>query len=487
MASSLIKEPSTSLSQDSVTSKGLLNKKYNSIDEPEAGHSTSSYSDETKNALASLKKAYETNDLKALDKTISEMLERSMVSGLKKLHTAAGYGFTELLENYLKENKEEVNSECSFNEIASITAMHFCAGIGPDPITSNRDKCIEILVKYGGNVNHQTSRLDSPLHWATKLANLKICETFIQLGANVNLINVDNCTCAHGAAFYKNLDVLNLLINSKVDVTTKDISGKNILHLLCKDSIEDEDLTYISEANLAEPKTTNLEISEKRETQKKFIEIVHRLLHEFKLDPNLLDSSEFSPIMYACENANIELIKKLMEFKGDTNFTNNEGINCMVLAIVNSVSSVVKFLLNNGFDIKMSSPNISYITDASYLNEIEILNMLLDAGCEVNETKQDENGVILNPLWAACERANVTIVELLLNRGANTIIRPDLNMTALHCTAMAQFESLPIAKLLVENKCPVNYKSTQAGETPLFLACNSGFSEIVEYLLEMGN
>ena len=29
-------------------------------------------------------------------------------------------------------------------------------------------------------------------------------------------------------------------------------------------------------------------------------------------------------------------------------------------------------------------------------------------------------------------------------------------------------------------------KSTQAGETPLFLACNSGYAEIVEYLLGLG-
>jgi hypothetical protein len=94
--------------------------------------------------------------------------------------------------------------------------------------------------------------------------------------------------------------------------------------------------------------------------------------------------------------------------------------------------------------------------------------------------------VILNPLWAACERSNITIVDTLLKRGANTIIRPDLNMTALHCAAMAQYESLAIAKLLVEHKCPVNLKSTQAGETPLFLAINSGYSELVEYFLSLG-
>ena len=126
------------------------------------------------------------------------------------------------------------------------------------------------------------------------------------------------------------------------------------------------------------------------------------------------------------------------------------------------------------------------MTDAAYLNETEILKILLEAGCDVNETKQDENGVILNPLWAACERSNLEIVKILLAHGADPVIRPDLKMTSLHCTAMAQCESLPIAKLLVEHKCPLNMKSAQASETPLFLACNSGFTEIVEYLLDLG-
>jgi ankyrin repeat protein len=51
---------------------------------------------------------------------------------------------------------------------------------------------------------------------------------------------------------------------------------------------------------------------------------------------------------------------------------------------------------------------------------------------------------------------------------------------------MAQYESLTLAKLLVDHKCPLNLKSTQAGETPLFLACNSGFVEMVEYFLDQG-
>lgn len=204
------------------------------------------------------------------------------------------------------------------------------------------------------------------------------------------------------------------------------------------------------------------------------------------MDPNEKDLTDVTPFMYACEHENLELIQTLIDHKANINILNNDGVTCMLLAIINSCPKVVKILLDNGFDLKNRNPNCSYITDAAYLNDIDILNTLIEAGCDVNETKEDENGVILNPLWAACERSNLAVVEILLQKGANPIIRSDLNMTALHCTAMAQYESLTIAKLLVDHKCPINLKSIQAGETPLFLASNSGFSEIVEYLLSLG-
>lgn len=254
------------------------------------------------------------------------------------------------------------------------------------------------------------------------------------------------------------------MLDSNLNPAIQDISGKNILHLLCKDQFEPT----------------------KENTETKFIEMIENLVTKFKIDVNMRDSTDFTCLMFACEHGNLNSISKLIELGADVNYTNSEGLNAMLLAIVNSEPEVVKLLLKKGFNVKSSPKNISYITDSAYLNEIDILTSLIQAGCDVNETKQDEHGVILNPLWASCERSNFKSVEILLKNGADPIIRPDLQMTALHCTCMAQYENLPIAKLLVEYKCPINVPSTQAGETPLFLACNSGYSSIVDYLLACG-
>ena len=95
----------------------------------------------------------------------------------------------------------------------------------------------------------------------------------------MNILNTDNCTCGHGAAFYKNVSVLELLLDSKLDPSVKDISGKNILHLLCKDPLE-----------------CSSSINE--ELESKFIQLVERLIKEFKIDINSKDLTEFTYVLF---------------------------------------------------------------------------------------------------------------------------------------------------------------------------------------------
>jgi ankyrin repeat protein len=440
-----------------------------------------------------LKDAYNSKKFSKIDGIISDIVSKSTIDGLTKLHSAAGYGFPELVERYLNEDKIDPNSECLFNQLGNITPMHFCAGIGPDAITTDRPECIELLKKYGANINKCTTHLDTPLHWASKISDREICEKFIKCGSDLSVVNLDSCTCAHGAAFYKNLDVLELLIDNKIDVKITDSTGKTILHLLCKDSLEPTSFVAMTEYSTnsypASLKNDSRNASDKpinKKTSSQLIDIITKLILKFKMNPNEKDNVGFTPFMYACEYGNIELINLLIKYGADVNLYSDEGITCMLLAIVNANSNVVKCLLKNGFKLKEKSIQSSYLTDAAYLNDLEIVNILIEAGIDVNETKEDENGAILNPLWAVCERSNLDIATRLLECGANVIIRPDINMTALHCVAMAQYESVVIAELLVKYKCPLNMHTKQAGETPLFLACNSGFAELAEYLLTHG-
>jgi hypothetical protein len=110
--------------------------------------------DDNRTCINLLKAAYESKDVTLLDQIIEEMVSKSLVVGLNKLHTAAGYGFDDLVKKYLEQDKLDPNCECSFNDLSSITPLHFCAGIGPDALTPNRFKCIEHLAKHGARIDH---------------------------------------------------------------------------------------------------------------------------------------------------------------------------------------------------------------------------------------------------------------------------------------------------------------------------------------------
>lgn len=144
----------------------------------------------------------------------------------------------------------------------------------------------------------------------------------------MNKLNTDNCTCAHGAAFYKNTRVLDMLIDNRCNIKVQDVSGKNILHLLCKASFE-EDYPTSGEASAFslneaastttiannDPTSANL-----AENYRNRITLVRRLIIKLGIDPNLTDEADFNCLMYACEQDNIELIQTLIDCGANVSF-----------------------------------------------------------------------------------------------------------------------------------------------------------------------
>ncbi len=84
--------------------------------------------------------------------------------------------------------------------------------------------------------------------------------------------------------------------------------------MLCKDSIEN--LSFVE----------NDTKIDKKEKQNKLVKLIKRLLTEFKMDPNSRDLADFTPIMFASEHGDMDIIQALIDSKADVNATNNEGI-----------------------------------------------------------------------------------------------------------------------------------------------------------------
>lgn len=85
--------------------------------------------------------------------------------------------------------------------------------------------------------------------------------------------------------------------------------------------------------------------------------------------------------------------------------------------------------------------------------------------------------------WAA-HKGYLRCCQLLIEYGANPATKCGDGVTALHLAASGG-GSVSVCKLLIENNAPVNARSSKK-QTPLCLAAQKGFSQVVQLLLEHG-
>lgn len=65
---------------------------------------------------------------------------------------------------------------------------------------SGNEKIVELLVKYGANINEMMSNRWLPLSWSIENGNEKVVQVLIDNGANVNQIGIEDKTPLHYAA-----------------------------------------------------------------------------------------------------------------------------------------------------------------------------------------------------------------------------------------------------------------------------------------------
>jgi ankyrin repeat protein len=109
----------------------------------------------------------------------------------------------------------------------------------------------------------------------------------------------------------------------------------------------------------------------------------------------------------------------------------------------------------------------------------EIASMLIDKGADVNA--KDKRG--LSPLHAAAWRGYQEIVTLLLTKGADINAGSDDGVTALHTAALAGRKDT--VALLIANGADIN-ANNEEGITPLHAAALAGHQETVELLIAKG-
>jgi len=138
----------------------------------------------------------------------------------------------------------------------------------------------------------------------------------------------------------------------------------------------------------------------------------------------LEDYDEISPFFYAIRKyASMEMLELMLENGIDLHEVDSDGISALDMAIKFKRKDVIQFCLDRGFELNVSKrkSGITPVMLAACFSDIEMMQMLLDNGGEVNQA--DKSGMA--PKDYAKKLGQKRMLEFLDENGARFSAYPN--------------------------------------------------------------
>jgi palmitoyltransferase len=195
-------------------------------------------------------------------------------------------------------------------------------------------------------------------------------------------------------------------------------------------------------------------------------------------DPSLLnklDKDGRSPLHVAALGGHKDIVTELLERGADINIVNHNRFTPLHWAVVAGYISTVHFLISKGADINMrdiKGRNILHL--AAENDHLDIVYYLIEIQkMVVDDLDIDDH----TPLTWAAYKGSKSVVNFLLNRGANPNLQDKKGYTPLHWAAKSGHSETVV--VFIENRADTQIRCNN-GCTPLDLARNSGQETIVK-------
>ena len=144
----------------------------------------------------------------------------------KEIITAVRSCSTETLTTLLKEGVSP-NTLSPDGDTLLLYAIHLCLCKTPH----NYNAIVEILVKYGANINIDNKNGDFPLILASHSRTPEITKILLNAGANVNIHDDMGINALHMAVMSNHPNTAKCLIKSGIDTNAINYMGQTPLHL----------------------------------------------------------------------------------------------------------------------------------------------------------------------------------------------------------------------------------------------------------------
>jgi ankyrin repeat protein len=315
-----------------------------------------------------------------------------------------------------------------------------------------------LVVKYSEHLDISGGCYVTPLFAALAGRHFRAAQHLHRNGARVDVRGDDEVTPLDSAAYYGDLEMVQVLLDYEVDVNVRDINSWTPIHTV----------SYGSRSPDAHSNIPQLWHD------------VARLLLEHGADVNTRMDDGRSPLHWAGTD---EVVRVLLEHGANVGAVDNEGRTPLHLA---RMGEVVRVLLERGANVGVvDNQGKTPLHAAAGNNDVkvvaEVVRVLLEHGANIGAVNNQGR----TPLHAAAENTDVKVVRVLLEHGENIGAVDNQGKTPLHVAAENSDVGTEVVRVLLERGANADAEDNK-GRTAFQIASTRGDEEVVELLSECG-
>ena len=360
----------------------------------------------------------------------------------------------------------------------------------PCPVMWEDPAVCQVLIDAGADIEAKDEYGRSPLLMASREGYLAVVKMLVKAGAGVCVTDNEGNTCLVLAAHQGHMETVRYLVGLKdVDVNDKPTSRGD---------------------------TAVLAVAEEN----------HADVMEVLIDAGADIGKNYwgrSPLNWACFSGALAVVKLLV--KAGASVTDEEGYawihqgdTCLAIAAQHGHTETVRYLVGlPEVDVNLKGEHGTAVHVAAYDNHADVMEVLIDAGADIEVKNESGHNAGRSPLLVASQRGNLRVVEVLVRAGAGVCVTDNGGETCLtraaacghtetvrtllcmpevdenqsnswYCTSLhlaATRKHSDVVQVLIDAGADVEAKNDM-GCSPLYFACEAGKLETVKMLVEAG-
>ena len=276
-------------------------------------------------------------------------------------------------------------------------------------------KIVETLVAFGADVNLRNGSGDTPLTSITSTVTPELVKHLIAAGARVNARDNNGASPLMIAARTGSVSVVKELIEAGANVNARDSSGETCLFSAARSNAPEAVI----------------------------------LLLDSGVDANVLNEDGDNALMAAAGAGSYDSFRSLYQRGLPENLVNEDGETLLMLAAGNEDARIAKMLIESGAEVNRKRKyGMTALMLAAGAGSLDAVTSLIAARAELDE--KDDDGE--TALMKAVRAGSLECVQALLKAGAGFTARNEEGQRAL--TLAREYANAEIVKLLESRGAP---------------------------------